>query len=362
MGPIPADVRRDESLAPRTTLGLGGAAEYFLQVRSPEQAVAALEWARAAALPVHVLGGGSNLIIPDAGVPGLTLALHDEQALSLARCRQGDGSIEVPAGHSWDAFVSASVEAGLAGVECLSGIPGRVGAVPIQNVGAYGQDVSETIMEVGGLDLTSLAPQRLPAATLGFAYRDSALKRAILTGGSRLLVTSVRFRLEEGGAPARRYAPLREKLAESSSLADARALVLSMRREKSMVFDRDDPDSLSAGSFFTNPIVSAELAAELREAGVRAGFLERPEALPAWEQADGRVKLAAAWLIERAGFPRGSVTGNVGQSRAHALALVNRGGASARELLAYAARIVEGVRETFGVTLEREPRVLGVDG
>ena len=362
MGPIPADVRRDEPLAPRTTLGLGGAAEFFLEVRSPEQAAAAVEWARAAALPVHVLGGGSNLIIPDAGVRGLTLSLHDEGEPSIARWRRADGSIEVPAGLSWDAFVAASVDAGLAGVECLSGIPGRVGAVPIQNVGAYGQDVSETIVEVGGIDLATLAPQRVDAEMLGFAYRDSALKRAILRGGSRLLVTSVRFRLEEGGGPARRYAPLQEQLAESASLADARALVLSLRRQKSMVFDLDDPDSRSAGSFFTNPIVSAELAAELRESGVRAGFLERPEALPAWEQPDGRVKLAAAWLIERAGFPRGSVAGNVGQSRAHALALINRGGASASELLAYAARIVEGVRHTFGVSLEREPRVLGVDG
>lgn len=352
---IPADILRDEPLAPRTTLGLGGAAEYFLQAGEARQLAAAIQWARDQDLPVQVLGGGSNTIVPDEGVPGLTVSLAAELAAPAREVWTVGGGV------IWDELVAAAVGAELAGIECLSGIPGRVGAVPIQNVGAYGQDVSETISEIQVLDLETLETETIAAAKLDFGYRDSALKRAILRGERRKLVTSVTFRLEVGGAPARRYGPL-QQLPETATLVEMREHVVALRRQKSMVVDTDDPDSRSAGSFFTNPIVARAVADAIVEAGLITGHLERPGEMPAWPQPDGRVKLAAAWLIEHAGFPRGTRHGNVGQSSKHALALINLGGATADELLQYAAEIQRAVEKNFDVTLEREPRVLGRDG
>lgn len=336
-------------LASRTTLEVGGAAEHYLRAERPGELEAALGWARRRGMPLTVLGGGSNAIVPDEGVPGLVL----EVATQGIEAGPG-GRVRVAAGEDWGRFVDAMVAAGLAGVECLAGIPGRVGATPIQNVGAYGQEVADTLVSVEALDRATGEARTFPAAACGFAYRHSRFKEA----PGRYLVTHVTFALTPGGAPARRYAELVRATSASASLAEVRATVVALRRRKSMVLDAEDPNRRSAGSFFTNPIVTE---AEAAEASDRARARELGE-LPAWPQPDGRVKLAAGWLIEKAGLVRGTRRGRVGLSSAHALALVNHGGATSSELLAFAAEVVRTVRDAFGVTLEREPRLLGVDG
>lgn len=335
-------------LAPLTTLGLGGPAEWFLEVRQEAQIVEALRWARSKGVPVSVLGGGSNLLVPDEGVRGLVLRLATRgvQVLDPARRR-------VAAGEDWDRFVARCVSERLAGVECLAGIPGRVGAAPIQNIGAYGQEVAETIEDVGVLDLRTLERARLTPERCEFGYRDSLFKRA----PSRYLVLDVTFALRPRGAPTVRYGELRDNVTSAASLAEVRQTVLSLRRRKSMVLRPDDPNRRSAGSFFVNPVV-APAEAEALVARARAeGLVYRADEVPRWPTDDG-VKLAAGWLIERAGFPKGTRRGNVGLSSAHALALVHHGGGTMAELLAFAEEIRDGVRARFGVELAREPRML----
>ena len=347
----PQDLQRDVPLAPRTTLELGGSAEYFLEARSVEGLRAAMAWATAAGVPVTFLGGGSNAIVPDAGVPGLVVAMA---LRGVEVRREGDAvRVRARAGEDWSSFVTRAVAEGWAGVECLAGIPGQVGSTPIQNVGAYGQDVSHTIVRVGCIDRQTGALVERDAADCAFGYRDSDFKRR----PDRFVVTDVTFALRPGGGPTLAYRELLERAPSAPSLEAVRSLVLELRRAKSMVLDRADPNRRSAGSFFTNPIVDAE-----RLAGVEAAAAERALGpVPQWPAAGG-TKLAAGWLIERAGFPKGSRRGAVGQSTKHALALVHHGGGSTAELLAYAAEIVAGVEGVFGITLEREPRLLGNDG
>lgn len=359
---LPVDVRCDEPLAPRTTLGLGGAADHFVEVRDDATLIDRLQWAKRSGLAVTILGGGSNAIVPDAGVRGLVLRLVGEGSY-VERVDADRVEIAVRAGTSWDDFVRHAVSEGLAGVECLTGIPGAVGATPIQNVGAYGQDVSETIAKVRAIDPITLQTIELDAASCGFAYRDSALKRSALD--RRPIVTEVVFALRRGGAPARRYAELERALEPDATLARTRETVIALRRRKSMVLpphaSPDDPNVRSAGSFFTNPLVPHALADALVERVVREGLVREPTEVPRWPEGE-RTKLAAGWLIERAGFSRGHRVGNVGLSTAHALALVHHGGGTTGELLAFADAIVRTVRTHFGVTLEREPRLLGIDG
>ncbi|MEM1414725.1 MAG: UDP-N-acetylmuramate dehydrogenase [Myxococcota bacterium] len=340
----------DVPLAPRTTLEVGGSAERFLRATHDADFGAAIHWSHARGVPLTVLGGGSNAIVPDAGVAGLVL-----EVATRGIERLGSGRVRVAAGEDWGRFVDAMVEDGLAGVECLAGIPGRVGATPIQNVGAYGQEVASGIERVEALDRRTGEARRFAAAECGFAYRHSRFKEE----PGRWLVTHVVFALEPGGPPARRYAELVKATPEDASLEAVRDTVVALRRRKSMVLDAADPNRRSAGSFFTNPIVSSSAAADARR---RAAALGLAGEVPAWDQPDGRVKLAAGWLIEQAGLPRGIRRGAVGLSSAHALALVNHGGATATELLAFAEEVRERVRDAFGVDLEREPRLLGVDG
>jgi UDP-N-acetylmuramate dehydrogenase len=328
----------DAPLAPLTTLRLGGPAKRLVSVGTEAELVEAV---READEPLLLLAGGSNLVLPDAGWPGVVVRIE-------TRGIERDGALlEVQAGEPWDDLVAATVEEGLAGFECLSGIPGSVGATPIQNVGAYGQEVSETVRSVRVLDRTTGTIDELAPADCGFTYRSSAFKRA-----ARWVVLAVTFAVHRAdSSQPLRYAELARALdlepGARAPLCEVREAVLALRRGKGMVLDPADPDTISAGSFFMNPILDADTVAALRP---------RP---PAFPQPDGRVKTSAAWLIERAGFAKGYARGRVAISSKHALALVNRGGASTGELLALAREIAAGVRERFGVQLEPEPTIVG---
>jgi UDP-N-acetylmuramate dehydrogenase len=334
------------ALADLTTLRLGGPPARYVQAADEAAIIAAV---RAAEEPLLVLAGGSNLVVADEGFPGTVVHI-------TSRGVRADGSaLQVAAGEPWDPLVARCVEAGLAGFECLSGIPGSVGATPIQNVGAYGQEVSETIVSVRAYDRLLEGVLEIPAAECGFSYRSSAFKRR----PGRWVVLSVAFELERrrDSMPIR-YAELARalgvELCERAPLADVRAAVLALRRRKGMVIDPGDPDSVSAGSFFTNPVLGAAAFAELEE---RAGA--RP---PRFPQGDGSVKTSAAWLIERAGFARGyGDPATIAISDKHTLALTNRGAGTTAQLVALAREIAVGVRERFGVELVPEPVFAGVE-
>lgn len=348
------------SLSGLSTLGVGGPARYYVRAGSAESASGAAAWAVAEGLPLLVLGGGSNLVVADDGFPGLVLHLLVRGVDAVAT----NGVVEVSAGagEPWDGLVERAVAAGWAGVECLSGIPGLVGATPMQNVGAYGQDVSETISRVRVLDLRTGAPEELSRDDCRFAYRDSRFKRE---DRGRYVILGVTYRLRPGGPPAIKYADLERHLdaqgIRTPTLADTRRAVIDVRRRKSMVIDPGDPNRRSVGSFFMNPILGAAEAQRI-EAGLRAdGTLEPGETMPAYPAADGRTKLSAAWLIERAGLHRGYRRGHAGISTNHTLAIVNCGGATAREVVALAREIRDRVRDRFGVALVPEPVFVGVE-
>ena len=352
------DVRTDVPMAPFCTLGVGGPARAYVRAGSEDDLCAAADWARDHGLPLFLLGGGSNLLVADEGFPGL-VAHVDLRGVAVAA---SDGQVEVTAaaGEDWDALVARCVEGGWAGVECLSGIPGRVGATPIQNVGAYGQDVSATIARVRCLELATGEAVVLRGDQCGFGYRDSRFKA---TDRGRFAVLEVTFRLRPGGPGALPYAELARALADvaAPSVRDVRRAVLALRRAKSMVLDAADPNRRSAGSFFTNPTVDAETAAAVRAAAESAHGPAVAAAMPAFEGEGGRVKLSAAWLIERAGLAKGDGEGPVGLSTKHTLAIVNRGGATARQVASFARRVRDRVEGRFGVRLVPEPVLLGLD-
>ena len=328
-------VRRDVRLADLTTLAVGGPVERLVEVNDAAELVAAVREADEAGRPLLVLGGGSNVVAPDEGWPGDVVAVR-----SHGIDRSGS-VLRVQAGEDWDGLVAHTVGNGLAGIEALSGIPGSTGATPIQNVGAYGQEVAQTITAVRVYDRAEKAERSLTPEECGFAYRDSRLKQ----DPARFVVLDVTFSLE-GSAVSRPvgYAELARRLGAElgarAPLGEVREAVLELRRGKGMVLDPADPDSRSAGSFFTNPIVPAERAVG---------------GCPSWPAGDGMVKLSAAWLVQHAGFGRGTRDGRVGTSSRHSLALTTEPGATATELLAFADRVVRAVDEHFGVTLVREP-------
>jgi UDP-N-acetylmuramate dehydrogenase len=337
-------------LAPLTTIKLGGPAKRLIEAHSEAEAIESVREADATGEPVLVLAGGSNVVIADEGFPGTVVRL-----LTSGITRHGDSELEVQAGEPWDPFVASAVAESLAGVECLSGIPGSVGATPIQNVGAYGQEVSDTITRVRVYDRRAQQVEELEPAECEFTYRSSAFKR----NPGRWLVLSVTFALhrDRESRPIR-YAELARKLdvalGETAALAEVREAVLELRRDKGMVIDRDDPDSVSVGSFFTNPILGPE---EIDEIARRAGV--RP---PAFPEPDGRVKTSAAWLVERAGFERGyGMPGPAAISTKHTLALTNRGGATTAQLLALAHEVADGVERELGVRLVPEPVLVGAE-
>ncbi len=343
------DIRRDVPLAPFTTLELGGPARHFVEAPSTESLVAALDWARAQGLAAFVLGGGSNLIVPDAGFDGLVIRTGD------ARLRFGDdGHVEAGAGVPWEQIVDGCVSRGWAGVECLTGIPGSTGATPIQNVGAYGQEVSEVIRSVQVVDRATLALTELTVEDCQFGYRDSLFKRE----PERYVVTRVTFAMRPNGPGTVRYAELERHVSSAAGLGELRRAVLELRRNKSMVLDPDDPNRRSAGSFFLNPVVSESEADRVAAVALSAGLVRTADSVPRYPMPTGAVKLAAGWLVEQAGFPKGLRRGRVGISSRHALALVHHGGGTTAELLALAAEVTEGVESRFGVHLHREPRLL----
>jgi UDP-N-acetylmuramate dehydrogenase len=357
-------IQREVPLAPYCTLGLGGPARFFLQAESEDAVREGVAWAARAGVPLAVLGGGSNVVVADGGFDGLVLRVA-LRGIAEERDAGGAGGavrVRVAAGEPWDDFVSHAVARGWAGVECLAGIPGTVGATPIQNVGAYGQEVAETIVAVRALDRATGAVRVFAPAECEFAYRDSAFKRAG-TAAANSVVLDVTFALRPGGAPAVRYAELRRALGqrgnEAPTLAEVRALVLDLRRSKSMVLDPADENYRSAGSFFTNPIVPDAQADDVARRALARGAITTPAAMPRFAAAPGQTKLAAGWLIEHAGFRKGERRGAVGISSRHALALVHHGGGTSAELLALADAVRAGVLRAFGVALSLEPVLLG---
>lgn len=346
----------DAPLAPLTTLGLGGPARRLVEVADEAALRDAVRAADAAGEPVLVLGGGSNVVIADAGFDGTVVRVATR---GIARRRDGERVLlEVAAGEPWDAVVADAVGDGLAGIECLAGIPGLSGATPIQNVGAYGQEVAETITAVRVFDRERGVVEELPASACGFRYRASAFK-----GRDRRVILGVTFSLRAGATESEpiAYAELARALGVETGarapLAEVREAVLGLRRGKGMVLDPSDPDTRSAGSFFTNPILDDRAFADLvARVAARFGPEVRP---PAFPEPGGRTKTSAAWLIERAGFGPGTRRGAVGQSGKHALALVHHGGATTAELVAFAREIADAVQTAFGVALVPEPVFVG---
>lgn len=339
-------------LAPHTTLKVGGPARYFVEARSETEILEALAYAREQALEVFVLGGGSNLVVADSGWPGLVLKI----ALAGIETSDQNGKrlFVSRAGEDWDGLVAYSVSQTCAGIECMSGIPGTVGGTPVQNVGAYGQEVAETITSVRAIDTVNHDTHEFTNSECGFAYRTSLFNTA---EKGRYIVTQVSFALTRGAAPRVEYADLKRYFANSQSAPDlqhVREAVRSIRASKGMLITPDDDDCRSAGSFFKNPIVS--VAEYDRIAALPASREQKP---PQFTAPNGNVKISAAWLVERSGFSKGYAAGRVGISRKHSLAIVNRGGASAAEIVSLKNKVQEGVLNTFGVQLHPEPVFVG---
>jgi UDP-N-acetylmuramate dehydrogenase len=332
-----------QPLAPLTTLGVGGGAEYYILAETVEDVVAACGWANQRQLPIRILSGGSNLVVADAGVPGLII---DMQLRGMSIERNGSVAfVKAAAGEIWDELVAQVVERGQRGLEGLSGIPGRVGATPIQNVGAYGQDVSQSIVCLEAYDKLERSVVTITNQQCEFDYRTSRFRAK---DRGRFIILSVSFRLAEGAPPAS-HAELMQRLdVENATARQMRDAVLALRRSKSMVFDRVDPWSRSCGSFFLNPIVPAAVAE-----GIQSQTATRQA--PLYPLAGGMTKIAAAWLIERAGFSRGHREGTVGLSEKHSLAIVAHGQATARDVCRFARRIQAAVMERFNVELLPEP-------
>ncbi|MEU2265355.1 UDP-N-acetylmuramate dehydrogenase [Streptomyces olindensis] len=344
----------DAPLAPLTTFRLGGPATRLITATTDDEVIAVVRAADEAGTPLLLIGGGSNLVIGDKGFDGTALVIATK-GFSL------DGTkLELAAGEVWTDAVARTVEAGLAGIECLAGIPGSAGATPIQNVGAYGQEVSSTITEVVAYDRRTGETVTLANEDCAFSYRHSRFK----SDPERYVVLRVHFALEDAGglsAPLR-YAETARALGVEAGdrvpLASARDTVLKLRAGKGMVLDPEDHDTWSAGSFFTNPILTdADFAVFRARVQARLGEGVEPPAYPAGE---GHTKTSAAWLIDKAGFTKGYGDGPARISTKHTLALTNRGSATAEDLLALAREVVAGVREAFGITLVNEPVTVGV--
>jgi len=343
------------SLGAHTTLQVGGPARFWLELGDPDMVPDALGWADGRDVPVVVLGGGSNVLCADRGLEALVLRVRATGM--LVRERGERVRVRAGAGLTWDDLVSWSVERGLGGIECLSGIPGEVGAVPVQNVGAYGQEVGNSIEAVHGVERATGERLTLSQDSCAFAYRHSVFKGA---ARDRYVIVAVELGLRRG-APARpAYPELARALARTPTEptpSAVRAAVLELRRAKSMLLDPADENHRSAGSFFVNPVLDA---AELTHVRVRAQAVLGPgETMPEHPGADGRVKLAAGWLIEHAGIAKGTTLGRAAISSKHCLAIVNRGGATATEIVQLASLVRSRVLERFGVRLTPEPELLG---
>ncbi len=343
-----------------TTLGIGGPARWFAEAASEEDVAEAAAWAGERGKELFVLGGGSNLLVSDAGFGGLVLRVALRGITPIDGADEPETRVyQTGAGEDWDGFVERAIEDNCAGIECLAGIPGTAGGTPVQNVGAYGQEVASAIERVRAFDLKHHVFVEFAGAECGFAYRRSRFNTA---DRGRYVVTRVDYRLAPGGAPTVRYADLQKALAERGaeaalpSLSEVAAAVRQVRQAKGMLLVEGEADCRSAGSFFKNPVVSEELVKAIAAAGGK-----EPPRFPAGagQESAGRVKIPAAWLIEHAGFSKGYRKGSAGISSRHTLALVNLGGATADDVLALAREIGTAVERRFGIGLEMEPVCIG---
>ena len=352
----PVSWKESVPLAPFTTLEIGGPARFFCEVSTEAQVAEAAQFVRDSNLPLFILGGGSNLLVSDEGFYGAVMRVCTP-ATTREEKDGKDVLLHVGAGENWNDIVLYAVERGYAGLECLAGIPGDVGGTPVQNVGAYGQEVSETIVQVRAFDLETCTFVDLDHQACRFGYRRSIFNAE---ARGRYIVTSVTYRLRSGGEPALRYADIQRHFAESiqsrhkPTLRQVYDAVRSIREGKGMLAGQGGPDGRSAGSFFKNPVIATEILPQIAAA---ASLGE--EKVPRYPAADGLVKLPAAWLIERAGFHKGFAMGRVAISSRHTLALVNLGGATAAELIALRDAVRTAVMERFAVQLEQEPVMLG---
>jgi UDP-N-acetylmuramate dehydrogenase len=347
----PRRLQQSVPLAPLTTLGIGGPAKSFVRAESIDEIRDVMAWAGARREPLFILGGGSNVLIADEGFDGVVLQI-DLRGMMVRDESAEAATVHVAAGERWDEFVAFAVDHGWAGIECLSGIPGLTGATPIQNVGAYGQEVSETIIGVEAVERDTGRVVTLANRDCGFGYRQSVFKNA---AKDRYIVAGVTFRLRPQGAVTIKYPELEKYLGEhdldAHDLRQVRDAVIAIRKRKGMVLDPSDPDTRSDGSFFMNPVLTP---AQFHEFLRRAATKDVPH-FPSGDQ----IKLSAAWLIEHAGFHKGFVYGNVGLSTKHTLAVINRGGGTAREVVELVGMIQGRVRETFGVEIQPEPNFVG---
>jgi len=345
-------IQENVPLAPLTTLQIGGPARFFVEARTIDEVQEAVRASHARGLRLFVLGGGSNLVVSDAGWPGLVLKVG---ILGINHVH-GHGRVifEASAGEEWDRFVGLVVTHECAGVECLSGIPGSVGGTPVQNVGAYGQEVAESIDAVVALDLASGEVTELSNEDCRFQYRTSIFNTSEL---GRYLILQVNFALKPRGPAHVEYADLKKYFSGWSSpptLAQTREAVRQIRARKAMLITPGDEDSRSAGSFFKNPVLSPEAHKQLDERAAAKALR-----IPSYPSLDAQRKVSAAWLVEHSGFHKGYTLGRVGISRKHALAIVNRGGATAAEVLALKEQIQSRVEEIWGIRLEPEPVFVG---
>ena len=348
-------LQENASLAALTTFKIGGPARFLVEARSLNDVEQAVTFAQSRNLDLFVLGGGSNLLVSDSGWPGLVLKIAINGIERTPGERDGKVLFDVGAGESWDRFVSHAVAAHCAGVECLSGIPGSVGGTPVQNVGAYGQEVSETITSVTVFDREDGQVRELCAEACGFDYRSSIFNT---TERGRFIILRVNFAVQPGGEPHLEYADLKrhfEGRETRPNLAETREAVRYIRGGKGMLIVEGDPDSCSAGSFFKNPVLNEAEHSDLEKRAAAKGLVVPSH--PALEQ---HKKVSAAWLVEKSGFGRGYSSGHVGISTKHTLAIVNRGGATAAEVLEFKDQIQQRVEEIWGVRLDPEPVFVGI--
>jgi UDP-N-acetylmuramate dehydrogenase len=346
------ELHENVPLAAFTTLGVGGPARYFVKATSADDVQQAVQFAQQRKLALFVLGGGSNLVVADRGWDGLVLKIG---ILGIKESNQlGRAFFEVGAGFDWDEFVAHSVSQNCAGIECLSGIPGSVGGTPVQNVGAYGQEVSETTVSVRAFDLGKNKVRDMDAAECGFGYRTSIFNT---TERGRFIILQVTYALTPNGEPSLRYADLQKYFAghdRTPSLSETREAVRRIRTSKGMLISLGDPDSRSAGSFFKNPVLSAA-----QHEGLVQRAAERNSQVPSYPALSQQQKVSAAWLVEHSGFHKGYGNGRVGISNKHALAIVNRGGATAADIIALKDEIQARIEQTWGIRLEPEPVFVG---
>ena len=344
-------IQENIKIAPLTTMGVGGPARFFVEASTVEEVREAIGYAKSRNLPLFILGGGSNLVVSDAGWPGLVLKV----SLLRINHRHGHGTayFDVGAGEDWDSFVAATVQHHCAGIECLSGIPGSVGGTPVQNVGAYGQEVAETIDSVVALDIEGGEEQEFEKSDCGFGYRSSIFNTS---ARGRYVILRVTYALVHDGHPRLAYADLQKQFAnrQEPTLAEVREAVRQIRASKGMLLTPGDPDARSAGSFFKNPVLTENEFESLKRKAAARGLK-----IPNYPALAARRKVSAAWLVEQSGFSKGFGNGHVGISRKHALAIVNRGGATSAEVVQLKNEIQARVQQQWEIQLEPEPVLLG---